>query len=94
MIIDLNDPTFTAPPPRARTETEKLRDTIDTLVAQLGNDFEPQKVGRALLAKGADVLLASSGMTGAIWGVQRVEGLLAGHWTKEMSDMFVETPNR
>jgi hypothetical protein len=94
VIIDLNDPTFTPPPPRVQTETERLRHRVDRLVAQLGDDFSAEMVGRALLAKGADVLMANSGMTGAIWGVQRCEDLLAGHWTKDTTDLFISTPNR
>lgn len=98
MQPDASNPEFKASPPRMATDVERLRNKIDFMVAQIvahfGDDIPLEMVGRALLAKGANVLLENKGMIAAIWGVQRVEDLLAGHWTKDTTDLFIQTKNR
>jgi len=76
------------------TKTEKLQRRIDDFVRGLGDDFAPEIVARALIAKGANIILAESGATSAIWTVDRIRNLLAGRWVPETERQFIETPNR
>lgn len=91
-MLTLIDPPEFVPP--QKNDIARLRDRIDSFVATLGDDFPMQTVGRALLAKGAEILLEDAGMMPAIWAVQRIEDLLAGRFVPETLDLFIRSPNR
>ena len=82
------------PPKLPSSDVQKLRDRIDQLVTQIGDDWPSEMLARALVAKACDVSLATKGMPATIWMTQRAEDLLAGHWTRETADLFIETSNR
>ncbi len=92
MILMLADPpTFSAPP---KNDTERLRERIDRFASTLADDFDADKIARAMMVKSADLLLAQGGMMAALWSTQRIADLLAGRWTDETKAQLIETPNR
>ena len=91
MLMAIDPPTFTPP---QKNDVDRLRDRIDSFVATLGDDFPMQTLGRALMGKGAEIILADNGMMSAIWSAQRLEDLLAGRFTPETLDLFIRSPNR
>jgi hypothetical protein len=92
MLIFADPPT--SAPPVKQNDIDRLRNRIDNFVAGLGDDFPMQTLGRAMMAKAAEIILEDAGMLPAIWSAQRIEHLLAGNFTRETLDLFIRSPNR
>ena len=78
---------------RVPTEVERLRARVNWFAAQLGDEFPKQMLARALVAEACDISLADSGF-GALATAnmtRHATNLLAGHWSAETIQTFIES---
>jgi hypothetical protein len=78
--------------PIERGTITDLRNRIDSVVQDLETaGFSASVIARALLVEGADRLVEIYGPLAAGWMAARLEGLLAGQWTPDTQNLFIES---
>jgi hypothetical protein len=86
MLMLIDPPTFSPP---QKTEVDQLQDRVNSFVGTL--DYPPDMIGRALLAKGADVMVETSGPFASRWAISRILDLITGRWVPENISSFIES---
>ena len=89
LFTSLTDPPQWTPPPK--TETDRLQERVDQFVTTLDGVFPQDKIGRCLLAKGADVLMETDGPFASRWAISRILDLITGRWVPENIRSFIES---
>jgi hypothetical protein len=89
MMLTLIDPPEFSPP--QKDDVDRLQDRVDIFVSTLEGIFPQDRIGRALLAKGAGVMLETDGPFASRWALSRVLDLITGRWVPENIRTFVES---
>lgn len=71
-------------------ETQRLRSAIDKALAGIEGKFSATRLSRALVAKACDISIANDGHIATVWMTERATNLLAGHWSRESVQMYIE----
>ena len=72
------------------SETDILRDAVSKAVADLEGKFTAKRLARALIAKACDISIANEGPMATVWMTDGATNLLAGRWSTESIEMFIE----
>lgn len=75
------------------TDVERLRSRLNEILADFGKEFPQEMLARAFIATGCDISLADTGLMSTIWMTERATNLLAGHWSHDLVNTFIETRN-
>jgi hypothetical protein len=88
LFLQTDPPHFTPP---QKTDVDRLQDRLDQFVTTLDGVFPQDQIARALLTKGADVMMQSDGVFAARWTARRLEDLLCGGWVPSNLKSFIES---
>lgn len=72
-------------------ETDILRAAVAKAIAPLEGEFSSKRLARALIAAACDLSIADRGVMPTVWMTQEANGLLAGRWSPESIEMYIET---
>lgn len=87
-LLLVDPPEFAVP---QKNDVDRLIARIDNFVSTLDDVFPEDMIGRALLAKGADVAMKANGVFAARWAISRTLDLITGRWVPEIIHSFIES---